>query len=289
VRFTTRLVRALPVASGTYKVLICTDIYSQLQRFSPHANCFSGHGLAISTISLPGPSGPVPDTVISPGRTTVSSSSTAVFRFGSTLIPSTFECSLDGGPWLACASPQRYTGLVGGRHAFAVRAIAPSGNADPIPTHAFWIVDSSLPTVTLGSPMSGSTTSDSTPVISGSAGTAPGDSSTITVKMFAGSDPSGSPVQTHTAAVWGGRWSVATTQPLADGTYTTQAAQSDSAGNTGLSAPSTVTIRVKASLAVGGGALAGNAAAPTPGTYSIGGTVSGLSGTVVLQDNGGMI
>ena len=48
-RFTTRLVRALPVGSGTYKVLICTDIYSQIQRFAQNTNCSPGAGLAIST------------------------------------------------------------------------------------------------------------------------------------------------------------------------------------------------------------------------------------------------
>ncbi|MGB0093683.1 MAG: Ig-like domain-containing protein [Solirubrobacteraceae bacterium] len=286
-RFTTRLVRALPVGSGTYKVLICTDIYSQLQRFAQNTNCSPGARLAISTISLPRPSGPVPKTIIRTGLASVSRSSTAAFRFVSTVGRSTFECSLDDGLWLACSSPQGYTALVEGPHAFAVRAISPSGKEDPTPVHASWTVHTVPPAVTLRSPVRRSTTHNNKPAFSGAGGTAPVDSSTITVKVFSGSNASDSRVQTLTATVSGGKWSVAATQPLADGTYTAEAEQSDSAGNTGVSTPSTFTIGTTPPARVSDLAVGGNATAATPSTYSIGGTVSGLSGTVVLQDNGG--
>ncbi len=132
-----------------------------------------------------------------------------------------------------------------------------------------------------------STTHNNKPAFSGAGGTAPVDSSTITVKVFSGSNASDSRVQTLTATVSGGKWSVAATQPLADGTYTAEAEQSDSAGNTGVSTPSTFTIGTTPPARVSDLAVGGNATAATPSTYSIGGTVSGLSGTVVLQDNGG--
>jgi hypothetical protein len=132
-------------------------------------------------------------------------------------------------------------------------------------------------------PVSGSTTNNNEPAFSGRGGTAPGDSSAVTVNVFSGSTVSDLAVQTLTAAVLGGSWSVAPTQPLADGTYTALAEQSDRAGNTGLSAPSTFTISTTPPAPVNSPA----GGSSTPSSYSIGGTVSGLSGTVVLQDNGG--
>ena len=40
----------------------------------------------------------------------------------------TFQCSLDSGPFVACASPKEYTGLSAGSHAVRVRAIDQVGN-----------------------------------------------------------------------------------------------------------------------------------------------------------------
>jgi Bacterial Ig-like domain/Putative esterase len=272
VRLTTRPMRGLPVRSKTVKVVLCTDIGSQIRRFAPNSHCAHDGAFAITTAAVREASGPVPSTTVQTGPAAASSSSTAVFGFVSTVPGSVFQCSLDGGPWLACTSPQRYAGLVDGRHAFAVRAISPSGRQDPTPARVAWTVDTVAPKVTLRRPVNGSTTSDRTPAFSGTGGTAATDSSTITVKVYSGSGTSGSPVQTLTTTRSGQTWSVPAAQPLANGTYTAQAQQSDSAGNVGLSTLSTFTI---------------NVAPPPPSKYSIGGTVSGLSGTVVLQDNGG--
>ena len=49
------------------------------------------------------------------------------------------ECSIDDGPWTACASPQSYT-LPGGSHSFGVRA-KDGNNVDPTPAMRTWIVD----------------------------------------------------------------------------------------------------------------------------------------------------
>ena len=78
--------------------------------------------------------------------------STAVLRFTATVSRSKFECRLDAGPWLACSSPERYTALVDGPHAFQVRAISPSGKEDPTPARASWTVHTVRPTATLTSP-----------------------------------------------------------------------------------------------------------------------------------------
>ncbi len=64
------------------------------------------------------------------------------------------------------------------------------------------------------------------------------------MKVYAGSGVSGSPVATLSASVGaGGAWSVTPSSALTpDGIYTARAQQSDAAGNTGFSSPSTFTI-----------------------------------------------
>jgi hypothetical protein len=52
----------------------------------------------------------------------------------------TFRCSLDGTPWIACASPVRYTALGLGRHSFSVRAVDALGNVDSTPARFDWRV-----------------------------------------------------------------------------------------------------------------------------------------------------
>ena len=215
----------------------------------------------------------------------LSRNSAAIFRFVSTIVHGSFECSLDDGPWLACTSPKTYSALVNGRHVLDVRAISPSGEEDPTPAHRSWTVDPVAPTVTLSSPASLSQMNNQKPVFSGAAGTAPGDSSRVKVTLLSGSGTSGSRLRMLRATVFGGRWVVAPTRPLAEGTYTAQAAQSDRAGNTGVSALSTFTIDTTPPAHASGPASHG--AKTPPSTYSVGGTVSGLSGTVVLQDDGG--
>ncbi|HUJ34412.1 MAG TPA: Ig-like domain-containing protein, partial [Solirubrobacteraceae bacterium] len=301
VRFATSPNHVLAVASGTYKVLVCADVYSQIQRFRRASNCSPGGTLVISRTVLRRPTGAVPNTIIRTGLASVSRSTSRVFRFVSTVRGSTFECSLDGGPWLGCSTPKSYRSLVNGRHAFEVRAIGPSGKADPTPARATWIVNTHLGTVTLTTPTSGSTTNNNKPPFSGAAGTAPGDSATITVKVFSGLSAAGSVADTLKATALGGTWSEAPSRPLADGTYTAVAELSDDEGNTAVSAPDTFTIDTTPGIDGSGSALSGNPTTPgtagaalgdpgssdPPATYSVGGSVSGLSGTVVLEDNGG--
>ncbi len=75
-----------------------------------------------------------PDTFIDSAPPDPSASAAASFTYHSTEPGSRFECRLGGAPFAAC--PQTgttYTGLAGGPHAFAVRAIDPAGNVDPSP------------------------------------------------------------------------------------------------------------------------------------------------------------
>jgi cysteine-rich repeat protein len=61
----------------------------------------------------------------------------ATFEFGSTPVGGTFECSLDGAPFVACFSPHNYTGLVAQQHTFEVRAVI-NGLADSTPASSVW-------------------------------------------------------------------------------------------------------------------------------------------------------
>jgi hypothetical protein len=112
-----------------------------------------------------------------------------------------------------------------------------STNTSPAVT---FTVDTTAPTVTLTTPADASFTG-ATPTISGARGTATGDLSPVTVNIYSGSTATGTPVQIVTDSGTGGSWSVLAAA-LADGTYTAQAAQSDSAGNHGLSGTATFTV-----------------------------------------------
>jgi hypothetical protein len=95
---------------------------------------------------------------------------------------------------------------------------------------------SSTPAVTLTTPANGSATGSATPTFAGAAGTSPQDSSTVTLKIYAGSTTAGSPVQTLTVTQSAGGWSVVPLTEVTDGTYTAQAQQTNtSTGLTGYS------------------------------------------------------
>ena len=101
----------------------------------------------------------------------------------------------------------------------------------------------SAPTVTLTAPASGSTTNINTPTFGGVASTATGDSQ-VTVNLYTGSNASGTPLETLTAA-WNastGGWSIPASAVLPDGTYTAQATQTDASGDIGTSAADTFTV-----------------------------------------------
>lgn len=82
---------------------------------------------------------PPPDTGIVSGPRGSSWSTSAALTFISPVQGATFQCSLDGGAWSACASPQTYAGLSQGGHAFQVRAVS-SGGTDPTPASLSWTV-----------------------------------------------------------------------------------------------------------------------------------------------------
>ena len=101
-------------------------------------------------------------------------------------------------------------------------------------------MDTAAPAVSL-TPVA-TPTNDPTPSFGGSAGVAAGDNASVTLKVYSGTSPSGSPVRTLHATPSGATWATSSGEVLGDGTYTAQAEQSDEAGNTATSAPSTFTV-----------------------------------------------
>jgi len=87
--------------------------------------------------------GTPPDTTInsSPSNPTTSTSASFTFSGTDNLTPAaslTFECQLDGGGFLACASPKSYSSLSLGSHTFQVRAIDAALNVDLTPASFTW-------------------------------------------------------------------------------------------------------------------------------------------------------
>ncbi|GAB4191454.1 MAG: hypothetical protein OHK0022_05180 [Roseiflexaceae bacterium] len=162
-----------------------------------------------------------PDTTITANPPLATSSTNASFSFtgsdGSGSGVASFECSLDGGAFVACTSPQNYTGLTEGNHTFAVRAIDNANNVDASPATYAWTVDLTAPDTTI------------------TAGPLANSNSATATFSFTGSDGSGSGVASFECSLDGGAF-VACTDPqtytgLADGPHTFAVRAIDRAGN----------------------------------------------------------
>lgn len=155
----------------------------------------------------------------------------------------TISGNVTSGSWSVTPSPAlagnaQYTAQVSQSDA--------AGNAATATTT--FVIDSRAPSVTVTAPTAGSITTSLTPTFTGTAGnqaagtTQSADSSTVTVKIYAGPNATGTPVQTRTTTETSGSWSVAASSALTAGSqYTVQATQSDAVGNTGTSSAVTFT------------------------------------------------
>ncbi len=100
-------------------------------------------------VSAAGPG--APETRIDGGPAGPTANASPSFAFSSPLEGASFECSLDGEAWAPCASPRAFARLAEGRHTFGVRAVAPSGAADPTPASRSFTVDTTPPDVAIDS------------------------------------------------------------------------------------------------------------------------------------------
>ena len=121
-------------------------------------------------------------------------------------------------------------------------------------TAADWVE----PALTLTSPADDASQKSTSVTLAGAAGNAAGDATTVTVELYAGAAATGTPLVTRAVTRSAATWSTTIT-PLAAGTYTARATQTDTGGNTTTTPPHTFTIdttaptRVSVSAANGTG------------------------------------
>ncbi len=160
-----------------------------------------------------------------------------------------------------------------------------AGNTGSSSANTF-VVDTTAPIISLVTPADGSSTNDTTPAFSGTAGTLTGDSATVTVKIYTGASVNPlNLVQTLTATRNGitGAYSV-DSAALAEGTYTAQASQSDTAGNTGSSSANTFVVDTTAPIISLVTPADGSSTNDTTPTFSgTAGTLTGDSATVTVK------
>lgn len=143
-------------------------------------------------------------------------------------------------------------------------------------------VDTTPPVITMSSPTSGELTNNRSQLVTGTAGTAEGDSQEINVELFAGSTIGAqTPQETIVVQASDGLWST-TFGGLSDGTYTVRAEQSDEVGNVGQTTAATFTVDTVAP-AVTLNPFASPSADPTPGFSGTAGTEAGDLSLVTLK------
>lgn len=103
-----------------------------------------------------------PQVSITEAPPAVAGSATASFRFESNQPAAGFECELDGGGWLPCASPAAFTDLADGSHTVRVRATLGSGpDAAGMAVEHSWKVDTTAPVVRISGGPNGTVSVDS--------------------------------------------------------------------------------------------------------------------------------
>jgi hypothetical protein len=115
-----------------------------------------------------------PNTSITNGPASSTTSSTASFAFKASESGSRFECRLDGGPYVKCTSPRAYPGLGVSSHNFSVRAADAAGNVDATPAVRSWTVTASSSTPSPPSTACTTTTSSVSTAQSAVSSAAPG-------------------------------------------------------------------------------------------------------------------
>lgn len=144
--------------------------------------------------------------------------------------------------------------------------------------------DVTPPAVSITAPPNGSFTRDTTPAISGVAGHVAGDSTTLSVLVYAGPAATGAPLQTLRATrAANGAFTIRPTA-LAEGPYTVQAVQSDADGNVGTSNAVTFAVDLTAPVvSISSPANGGYATGATPTIRGAAGALLGDATTVTVK------
>jgi hypothetical protein len=122
-----------------------------------------------------------------------------------------------------------------------------------VSTASDWVA----PAVTLTTPADDSYKTSTSVVVSGAAGNAAGDSTTVTLNVYSGSTATGTPVITRSVTRSGATWSTTLTG-LSQATYTVQATQSDGSDNTATTSANTFTVDTVAPTRVSMSAVNGS-------------------------------
>jgi large repetitive protein len=166
------------------------------------------------------------------------------FSFSADEPGATFACSMDGGSFGACTSPETYTGLSDGSHTFRVRASDALGNTSS-PVSATVVVDTTAPSAAVTS------------------GPAANTSSSTAAFTFTGTD-SGTGVASFECSVDAAAFAACTSphsvSGLADGPHTFEVRAIDQVGNVGSAASHSWSIDATAPTVT--------IVKPTPGIYA---------------------
>jgi len=200
-----------------------------------------------------------PFTTITPSNVSATTSTSVSFLFSANKTGSTYECKIDSASFTSCSSPQSLSGLAEGSHTFTVRATDTLSHIEPSPAFVTWLVDTTAPSVSITSPSNSDTVSGSVTISASNSDAGSGISS---VQFLLDNAPIGS---SGTANPYSITWD---TTSATNASHTLDAVARDVAGNY---ATSSITVTVDNTIH----------------TYTVGGSISGLSGTIVLQNNSG--
>jgi large repetitive protein len=131
-----------------------------------------------------------------------------------------------GGGWTVGPVPA----LADGEYEARVEQLDETGNKG-LASHSF-VIDTTPPAVGLSAPAENAHLKSSQPSFAGAAGTAAGDASSLTLNIYQGGSAVG-PHESIPISRKGSSWAEPEGPNLADGTYTAQITQADSAGNVG--------------------------------------------------------
>ncbi|MDQ2957537.1 MAG: Ig-like domain-containing protein [Actinomycetota bacterium] len=185
-----------------------------------------------------------------------------------------------GASW-AASSP----GLASGKYTAQASLSDAAGNVSYSSPKTF-TVDASAPAVSVTSPVDGGATASLTPTVTGFAGTASGDLSTIAVSVYAGATATGTPLQSANRTASAGSWNLTLAALAPNRQYAVRASQADSYGNIGIASSTFVldTLAPQVSLA---GLPGLTSATPTftgtAGTVAASATSSADAGTVTVR------